>query len=290
MEKNQFFTEENSLALYFKRISKNKVLPADEEARMAVGIRKGDKKALEKLVTANLKFAVSVARNYQNQGLPLSDLINEGNLGLIRAAKRFDEKKNFKFISYAVWWIRQSILQALSEQSRIVRLPLNRAGTIHKIGKTQAMLEQKYHRVPNIEEIAREMKLDEDEVKEALRIGNTHMSIDAPIKQGEEGKLLDLLQYENQELPDQGVIEISLHEEINRTLDTLTRREKEVIKLYFGIGEETAHTLWQIGQRFHLTRERVRQIKQKALHRLRHSSRSRQLNGGRLRHSLSSLT
>jgi RNA polymerase primary sigma factor len=289
MEKNQFFTEDNSLALYFKKISKHKALPAEEEAQMAVLIRKGDSKALEKLVSANLRFAVSVARNYQNQGLPLSDLINEGNLGLIRAAKRFDEKKNFKFISYAVWWIRQSILQALSEQSRIVRLPLNRAGTMHKIGKAQAVLEQKYHRPPNVEEIAREMKLDEEEIMEALRIGNTHTSIDAPIKQGEDGKLLDLLQYENQELPDLGVMEISLHEEINRTLDTLTFREKEVIKLYFGIGEETAHTLWQIGQRFHLTRERVRQIKQKALHRLRHSSRTRQLKGDRARNlSLSS--
>jgi RNA polymerase primary sigma factor len=281
MEKNHFLTEEISLALYFKRISKNKALPAEEEARMAVRIRKGDKKALEKLVTANLRFAVSVARNYQNQGLPLSDLINEGNLGLIRAAKRFDEKKNFKFISYAVWWIRQAILQALSEQSRIVRLPLNRSGTIHKIGQAQGRLEQKYHRIPNAGEIARELKLDEEEVRETIRIGNSHMSIDAPLKQGEDGKLLDFLQYENQELPDDGVMEISRQEEVNRTLDTLTCREKEVIKLYFGIGEESAHTLWQIGQRFNLTRERIRQIKQKALGRLRHPSRSKRLKGDR---------
>jgi RNA polymerase primary sigma factor len=277
MEKNQFLTEENSLALYLKEIGKNKTLPVEEEALTAVRIRKGDRKALEKLVKANLRFVVSVARNYQNQGLPLSDLINEGNLGLIRAAKRFDEKKNFKFISYAVWWIRQAILQALAEQSRIIKLPLNRVGTIHKIGKAQSRLEQKYRRIPNIEEIARELKLDEEEVQETIKIGNSHMSLDAPLQQGEDSKLLDLLQDEDQELPDDGVMEISLQEEINQTLDTLTCREKEVIKLYFGIGEETAHTLEEIGQRFNLTRERARQIKEKALRRLKHSSRSQRL-------------
>jgi RNA polymerase primary sigma factor len=277
MEKNQFLTEENSLALYLKEIGKNKTLPVEEEAQTAVRIRKGDRKALEKLVKANLRFVVSVARNYQNQGLPLSDLINEGNLGLIRAAKRFDEKKNFKFISYAVWWIRQAILQALAEQSRIIKLPLNRVGTIHKIGKAQSRLEQKYRRVPNVEEIARELKLDEEEVQETIKIGNSHMSLDAPLQQGEDSKLLDLLQDEDQELPDDGVMEISLQEEINQTLDTLTNREKEVIKLYFGIGEETAHTLEEIGQRFNLTRERARQIKEKALRRLKHSSRSQRL-------------
>jgi RNA polymerase primary sigma factor len=277
MEKNQFLTEENSLALYLKEIGKNKTLPVEEEALTAVRIRKGDRKALEKLVKANLRFVVSVARNYQNQGLPLSDLINEGNLGLIRAAKRFDEKKNFKFISYAVWWIRQAILQALAEQSRIIKLPLNRVGTIHKIGKAQSRLEQKYRRIPNVEEIARELKLDEEEVQETIKIGNSHMSLDAPLQQGEDSKLLDLLQDEDQELPDDGVMEISLQEEINQTLDTLTCREKEVIKLYFGIGEETAHTLEEIGQRFNLTRERARQIKEKALRRLKHSSRSQRL-------------
>ena len=224
MEKNQFLTEENSLALYLKEIGKNKTLPVEEEALTAVRIRKGDRKALEKLVKANLRFVVSVARNYQNQGLPLSDLINEGNLGLIRAAKRFDEKKNFKFISYAVWWIRQAILQALAEQSRIIKLPLNRVGTIHKIGKAQSRLEQKYRRIPNIEEIARELKLDEEEVQETIKIGNSHMSLDAPLQQGEDSKLLDLLQDEDQELPDDGVMEISLQEEINQTLDTLTCR------------------------------------------------------------------
>jgi RNA polymerase primary sigma factor len=277
MEKNQFLTEENSLALYLKEIGKNKTLPVEEEAQTAVKIRKGDRKALEKLVKANLRFVVSVARNYQNQGLPLSDLINEGNLGLIRAAKRFDEKKNFKFISYAVWWIRQAILQALAEQSRIIKLPLNRVGTIHKIGKAQSRLEQKYRRIPNVEEIARELKIDEEEVQETIKIGNSHMSLDAPLQQGEDSKLLDLLQDEDQELPDDGVLEISLQEEINQTLDTLTNREKEVIKLYFGIGEETAHTLEEIGQRFNLTRERARQIKEKALRRLKHSSRSQRL-------------
>jgi RNA polymerase primary sigma factor len=277
MEKNQFLTEENSLALYLKEIGKNKTLLVEEEASTAVRIRKGDRKALDKLVKANLRFVVSVARNYQNQGLPLSDLINEGNLGLIRAAKRFDEKKNFKFISYAVWWIRQAILQALAEQSRIIKLPLNRVGTIHKIGKAQSKLEQKYRRIPNIEEIARELKIDEEEVKETIKIGNSHMSLDAPLQQGEDSKLLDLLQDEDQILPDTGIMEISLHEEINQTLDTLTSREKEVIKLYFGIGEETAHTLEEIGQRFNLTRERARQIKEKALRRLKHSSRSLRL-------------
>jgi RNA polymerase primary sigma factor len=281
MKKTQVLPEENSLALYFKEIGKNKTLPAEEEAQTARRIHMGDKNALDKLVMANLRFAVSVARNYQNQGLPLSDLIHEGNLGLIRAAKRFDEKKNFKFISYAVWWIRQGILQALAQQSRIVKLPLNRVGTIYKIGKAQSKLEQKYRRIPNIEEIARELKVGEEEVRETMRIGNTHLSLDAPLLQGEDGNRLDLLQYETQELPDEGVLGISLNEEINQTLDTLTCREKEVIKLYFGIGGETALNLGQIGRRFNLTRERIRQIKQKALRRLRHSSRSKRLKTDR---------
>jgi len=277
MKKTQVLPEENSLALYFKEIGKNKTLPAEEEAQAARRIHTGDKNALEKLVKANLRFAVSVARNYQNQGLPLSDLIHEGNLGLIRAAKRFDEKKNFKFISYAVWWIRQGILMALSQQSRIVKLPLNRVNTIYKIGKAQSKLEQKYCRMPNVGEIARELKIGEEEVWETIRIGNTHLSLDAPLLQGEDGNRLDLLQYETQELPDERVMENSLNEEIDQTLDTLDCREKEVIKLYFGIGGEIALTLDQIGLRFNLTRERIRQIKQKALRRLRHSSRSGRL-------------
>jgi RNA polymerase primary sigma factor len=277
MEKNQFLSEETSLALYLKEIGKNKTLNAEEEAAVAVRIRKGDRKALEKLVKANLRFVVSVARNYQNQGLPLSDLINEGNFGLIRAAKRFDEKKNFKFISYAVWWIRQAILQALAEQSRIIKLPLNRVGTIHKIGKAQCKLEQKYRRLPAIEEIAIELSIDEEEVRETIKIGNNHLSLDAPLLHGEDSKLMDLLGDDCREPPDDGIIEISLQEEINQTLDTLSEREKEVIKLYFGIGEETAHSLDEIGQRFNLTRERARQIKEKALRRLKHSSRSQRL-------------
>jgi RNA polymerase primary sigma factor len=274
---SRFISEESCLALYLKEISKNKTLSLEEEADLAIRIRIGERKSLERLVKANLRFVVSVCRNYQNQGLPLSDLINEGNLGLIRAAKRFDEKKNFKFISYAVWWIRQAILQALAEQSRIIKLPLNRVGTIHKIGKTQSKLEQKYRRQPNVEEIARELSLDESEVRETIKIGNTHMSLDAPLKQGEDSKLIDVLHDESQERPDDGIMDISLQEEIEKTLDTLSEREKEVVKLYFGIGEETAHTLEEIGQRFNLTRERVRQIKEKALRRLKHCSRSKRL-------------
>jgi len=277
MEKTQFLPEEGSLALYLREIGKNKSLTLEEEAKLAVRIRKSDKKALEKLVNANLRFVVSVARNYQNQGLPLSDLINEGNLGLIRAAKRFDEKKNFKFISYAVWWIRQAILQALAEQSRIIKLPLNRVGTIHKIGKMQSKLEQKFRRLPNVEELAEELKIDISEVQETIKIGNSHMSLDAPLQHGEDSRLMDVLQDEDQLLPDNGLMEVSLQEEISKTLDTLSEREKEVVRLYFGIGEETSHTLEEIGQRFNLTRERARQIKEKALRRLKHSSRSKRL-------------
>jgi len=278
---NRFLTEENSLALYLKEISKSQTLRLDEEAELAILIRKGDRKALEKLVKANLRFVVSVCRNYQNQGLPLNDLINEGNLGLIRAAKRYDEKKNFKFISYAVWWIRQSILQALAEQSRIIKLPLNRVGTIHKIGKVQGKLEQKYSRQPNVEEIAEELNLDSNEIQETLKIGNTHMSLDAPLQSGEDSKLIDVLYDENQDMPDGRAMDISLQEEINKTLDILSEREREVVKLYFGIGEDTAHTLEEIGRRFNLTRERVRQIKEKSLRKLKLCSQSTQLRAFR---------
>jgi RNA polymerase primary sigma factor len=274
---NRFISEESCLSLYFKEIGKNKPLTSEEEAGLALRIRNGDRKALEKMVKANLRFVVSVSRNYQNQGLPLSDIINEGNLGLIRAAKRFDEKKNFRFISYAVWWIRQAILQSLAEQSRIIRLPLNRVGTIHHIAKTQIKLEQKYRRSPTAEEIARELSLDENEVRETLKIGNTHKSLDAPLQQGMDSKLMDVIQDDNQELTDDGAVDISLREEIENTLDTLSDREKEIVKLYFGVGEETAHTLEEIGLHFDITRERVRQIKEKALRRLRHHSRSQRL-------------
>jgi RNA polymerase primary sigma factor len=276
-DKGQFLSEEGSLAIYLREIGKNRSLTPEEEAEMAVRIRKHDCKALERLVKANLRFVVSVARNYQNQGLPLSDLINEGNLGLIRAAKRFDEKKNFKFISYAVWWIRQAILQALAEQSRIIKLPLNRVGTIHKIGKTQGRLEQKYRRLPNVQEIAEELNIDESDVQETIKIGNSHMSLDAPLQHGNDSKLMDLLTDQNQERPDDSVLEMSLHDEISRTLDTLSEREKEVVKMYFGIGAETSHTLEEIGQRFNLTRERARQIKEKALNRLKRSARRKGL-------------
>lgn len=277
LDTHRYLTEENSLALYLKEISKSKTLTLEEEAALAVSIRKGDRRALEKLVKANLRFVVSVCRNYQNQGLPLNDLINEGNVGLIRAAKRFDEKKNFKFISYAVWWIRQSILQALAEQSRIIKLPLNRVGTIHKIGKTQSRLEQRLCRMPNVEEIAEELEIEEGEVSETIKIGNSHMSLDAPINFGEDVRLIDMLRDDQQRKTDEGIIDISLQEEIDRILNTLTEREKEVLRLYFGIGEDTAHTLEEIGHRFNLTRERVRQIKEKALRRLKHCSRSSRL-------------
>jgi RNA polymerase primary sigma factor len=277
----RFLSEDSSLGLYLKEIGKNRSLTLEEESVLAVRIRKNDRKALEKLVKANLRFVVSVCRNYQNQGLPLSDLINEGNLGLIRAAHRFDEKKNFKFISYAVWWVRQAILQALAEQSRIIKLPLNRVGTIHKIGKSTGRLEQKYQRQPNVEELADELQIDEEEVRETLKIGNSHLSLDAPLQHGEDSKLMDVLHDEGQEQPDESMLDISLQKEIDKILCTLSGREKEVVKLYFGIGEETAHTLEEIGQRFDLTRERVRQIKEKALRRLKHASRSRRLKAYR---------
>lgn len=269
--------EESSFAIYLKEIGRHQTLAPEREAELAVRIRRNDRDALNELVRCNLRFVVSVCRNYRNQGLPLCDLINEGNLGLIRAAKRFDEKKNFKFISYAVWWIRQAILQALAEQSRIVKLPLNRVGTIHRIGKTQSRLEQRFQRLPNAEEIANELQLDEREIRETIKIGNNHMSLDAPLPNGEDSRLMDLLCDENAENPDDGIMEVSLQEEVNNILETLCGREQEVVRLYFGIGEETAHTLEEISLRFCLTRERVRQIKEKALRRLKHVSRSKRL-------------
>jgi len=268
----------SSLNLYLKEISRYKTLPIEEEADLAKRIRDGDRLALDKLVKSNLRFVVSVSRNYQNQGLPLVDLINEGNLGLIRAAKRFDEKKNFRFISYAVWWIRQAILQALAEQSRIVKLPLNRVSAIHKIGMVQSRLEQKLSRIPNVYEIAEELRIEPHDVQEAVKIGNSHFSLDAPLQSGDDSKLLDLLADEHAESPDHGVLNISLHSEVDTVLETLSEREREVVRLYFGIGEETAYTLEEIGIRFELTRERVRQIKEKAIKKLKHSSRTRKLN------------
>ncbi len=269
--------DSHSLDKYLQEIGKVNLLESNEEVDLSIRIKKGDQKALEKLVKSNLRFVVSVSKQYQNQGLSLGDLINEGNLGLIKAAKRFDETRGFKFISYAVWWIRQSILQALAEQSRIVRLPLNRVGALNKIGKAYSSLEQEYEREPTPEEIADELNMDLSEVSEAMKISSKHISMDAPFKQGEENSLLDVLENEDNPLPDTPLMNASLKGEITRALSTLTEREAEVIKLYFGFGNDAALTLEEIGEIFHLTRERVRQIKEKAIRRLRHTSRSKNL-------------
>jgi RNA polymerase primary sigma factor len=276
-DKNMFFVEEGSLGLYLKDISKHNALTSKEEAHNAREIRKGNKKAVETLVKANLRFVVSVARNYQNQGMPLADLINEGNLGLIRAAYRFDEKKNFKFISYAVWWIRQAILQGLADHSRIVKVPLNRVATIHKVGKARAKLEQKFRRLPNDKEIAEELEISEQEVTSTLKISNRHASLDAPIKDENGGSLFDIIRSDEQEETDQQAIEDSIQREIAKVLDTLTEREQNVVRMYFGIGEETHYTLEEIGQQLAITRERVRQIKDAALRKLKRSGKAQKL-------------
>lgn len=269
--------EDRSLDLYLREIGETPLINAAEEVRLARRIKQGDKRALESLTKANLRFVVSVAKQYQNQGLSLADLINEGNIGLIKAAKRFDETRGFKFISYAVWWIRQAILQALAEQSRIVRLPLNRVGTLHKIGKISSRLEQNLGRVPSPDEIARELELSEGEVSDTLKISNSHLSLDAPFSTSEDNSLIDILEDEFQPSPDEALLSQSLRVEIEKALDSLTAREAEVINLYFGLNSEKALTLEEIGARFSLTRERVRQIKEKAIRRLRHASRSRSL-------------
>jgi RNA polymerase primary sigma factor len=269
--------EDRSLDLYLREIGETPLIAAEEEVRLAKQIRQGSKHALESLTKANLRFVVSVAKQYQNQGLSLADLINEGNIGLIKAAKRFDETRGFKFISYAVWWIRQAILQALAEQSRIVRLPLNRVGTLHKIGKVSSSLEQGLGREPSPDEIARELDLSEMEVSDTLKISNSHLSLDAPFSVSEDNSLIDILEDEFQPAPDEELLDQSLKLEIEKALDTLTPREAEVISLYFGLNHEKALTLEEIGARFSLTRERVRQIKEKAIRRLRHASRSRSL-------------
>ncbi|UCD18637.1 MAG: sigma-70 family RNA polymerase sigma factor [Candidatus Zixiibacteriota bacterium] len=269
--------EDRSLDLYLREIGETPLIDADQEVRLAKQIKQGSKQALESLTKANLRFVVSVAKQYQNQGLSLADLINEGNIGLIKAAKRFDETRGFKFISYAVWWIRQAILQALAEQSRIVRLPLNRVGTLHKIGKVSSSLEQGLGREPSPDEIARELDLSEMEVSDTLKISNSHLSLDAPFSVSEDNSLIDILEDEYQPAPDEELLEHSLKMEIEKALDTLTPREAEVISLYFGLNHEKALTLEEIGARFSLTRERVRQIKEKAIRRLRHASRSRSL-------------
>jgi RNA polymerase primary sigma factor len=269
--------EDKSLDLYLREIGETPLIKAAEEVELAKKIKNGDQSALEKLTKANLRFVVSVAKQYQNQGLSLADLINEGNIGLIKAAKRFDETRGFKFISYAVWWIRQAILQALAEQSRIVRLPLNRVGTLHKIGKISSSLEQEFGREPSPAEIAKELELSTLEVSDTLKISNTHLSLDAPFSTSEDNSLMDVLEDELQPAPDEALLDESLRLEIERALKTLSGREAQVINLYFGLTQEKPLTLEEIGARFGLTRERVRQIKEKAIRRLRHASRSKTL-------------
>jgi RNA polymerase primary sigma factor len=269
--------ESQSLDKYLQEIGKVDLLTPEQEIELAIRIKSGDRTALETLTKANLRFVVSVAKQYQNQGLSLGDLINEGNLGLIKAAKRFDETRGFKFISYAVWWIRQSILQALAEQSRIVRLPLNRVGALNKIGKAYSNLEQEFEREPNASELANELDMDVSEVADTLKISGRHVSMDAPFAQGEETRLLDVIQNDQQPNPDFTLMNESLKAEIERALSTLSEREAEVISLYFGLNKEHSMTLEEIGEKFNLTRERVRQIKEKAIRRLRHASRSKNL-------------
>ncbi len=267
--------ETASLDKYLQEIGKVDLITADMEVELAQRIKAGDDRALDKLVKANLRFVVSVSKQYQNQGLTLPDLINEGNLGLIKAAKRFDETRGFKFISYAVWWIRQSILQALAEQSRIVRLPLNKIGSINKINKTFARLEQDNQRPPSPEEIAKELDMSINDVKESMKNSGRHVSMDAPLIEGEDSNLYDVLRSGESPIPDMNLLHESLKTEILRALDTLTPREADVVSLYFGLGEGHPMTLEEIGETFELTRERVRQIKEKAIRRLKHTSRSK---------------
>jgi RNA polymerase primary sigma factor len=273
--------ESQSIDKYLQEIGKVELLDVEEEIDLAKKIKYGDdkdkQKALEKLTKANLRFVVSVAKQYQNQGLSLGDLINEGNLGLIKAAKRFDETRGFKFISYAVWWIRQSILQALAEQSRIVRLPLNRVGALNKIGKAYSTLEQAYEREPSADELAEQLDMSLYEVSDTLKISGRHLSIDAPFVHGEDSRLVDIMPNQNQPLPDHSLINESLKIEIQRALNTLSQRERDVLKLYYGLDQENPLTLEEIGEKFKLTRERVRQIKEKAIRRLKHASKSKQL-------------
>jgi RNA polymerase primary sigma factor len=268
--------ESASLDKYLQEIGKEELITVEEEVELAQRIKKGDQAALEKLTRANLRFVVSVAKQYQNQGLSLPDLINEGNLGLIKAAEKFDETRGFKFISYAVWWIRQSILQALAEQSRIVRLPLNQVGSLNKINKAYSKFEQEHERKPSPEELAESLDLPADKVADTLRVSGRHVSVDAPFVDGEDNSLLDVLVNNDSPSADRSLIMESLAKEIHRALATLTERESDIIRLFFGIGCQEM-TLEEIGERFGLTRERVRQIKEKAIRRLRHTSRSKLL-------------
>jgi len=266
-----------ALSKYLEEIGKYNPLTPDEEIDLAQRLKKGEQAALKKLTECNLRFVVSVAKDYQGQGLPLTDLINEGNLGLIKAAKRFDETRGFKFISYAVWWIRQSILQALAEHSRIVRLPLNRVGTIGKITKEAEFLEQQYERAPSQDEIAEGLAMKSNEVSDAIRISRRHHSLNTPFRDGEKNALIDVISDGAQPMPDFRLMGESLKQEIRDALSTLKERERDVIRMYFGIDREYALTLNEIGEEFNLTRERVRQIKEKAIRRLRHKSRSKKL-------------
>ena len=268
--------ESASLDKYLQEIGKEDLITVEEEVELAQRIRKGDQRALEKLTRANLRFVVSVAKQYQNQGLSLPDLINEGNLGLIKAAEKFDETRGFKFISYAVWWIRQSILKALAEQSRIVRLPLNQVGSLNKINKAFSRFEQENERRPSPEELADTLDLPAEKVADTLRVSGRHISVDAPFVEGEDNSLLDVLVNDDSPVADRTLINESLSTEVERALSTLTERERDIIKLFFGINTQEM-TLEEIGEKFGLTRERVRQIKEKAIRRLRHSSRSKLL-------------
>jgi RNA polymerase primary sigma factor len=267
--------ESQSLDKYLQDIGKVDLLTPEQEIELAIRMKKGDQSAMELLTKANLRFVVSVAKQYQNQGLSLGDLINEGNLGLIKAARRFDETRGFKFISYAVWWIRQSILQALAEQSRIVRLPLNRVGALNKIGKAYSTLKQEFEREPSQEEIAKALEMDVDEISSTMKIYGKQVSVDAPFSLGDENSLLDVIQNDEQPSPDYELISESLKTEVKSLIAILPAREAEVIKLYFGLDGEYPMTLEEIGDKFNLTRERVRQIKEKAIRRLRHNSRSK---------------
>ncbi|MBK6525341.1 MAG: RNA polymerase sigma factor RpoD/SigA [Crocinitomicaceae bacterium] len=270
--------ESQSLDKYLQDIGKEELITAEIEVELAKRIKQGDQKALEKLTRANLRFVVSVAKQYQNQGLTLPDLINEGNLGLIKAAQKFDETRGFKFISYAVWWIRQSILQALAEQARIVRLPLNQVGSLNKINKAFSKLEQEYERAPSAEELAEVLEVPEEKIKESLKVAGRHVSMDAPLSSSEDGgTLMDVMANSDSPKADRLLMAESLQKEIERSLSTLTDKEREIIRLFFGIGMNHGLTLEEIGAKFNLTRERVRQIKEKAIRRLRHTSRNKLL-------------
>lgn len=268
--------ESDSLDKYLQEIGHEELISVEEEVELAQRIKKGDRKALEKLTKANLRFVVSVAKQYQNQGLSLPDLINEGNVGLIKAAEKFDETRGFKFISYAVWWIRQSILQAIAEQSRIVRLPLNQVGSVNKINRILNKFEQEHERRPSIDEIADNVDIPHDKIEEAMKVNSRHVSVDAPFADGEDNSLLDVLPNNDSPMADRKLVLESLREEINRALQTLNERERNIIEAFFGINQQEM-TLEEIGDKYGLTRERVRQIKEKAIRRLRHNTQNKLL-------------